>query len=276
MGLGDWIMATADAKDVNERHNVRVVFGDGDRKYYSEVFDRNPRIANKLDKGERFAWIRNFPGNRPYIKRIHKHHFEFHEEFKVKKGELFPSNPQKDNGFILIEPNVKADFKLGQNKQWSRDNWKELVKHIPNWRQMGTTGFLDKEHAIVTPTFDDALNVLAGAKLLITTDGALHHAAAALGIPAIVLWGGVASPKNLGYDEHINIWHGGKPCGSHSILCEHCRLAMNKITVEEVLQAYERSQRNLVTEPRDTPRIIRKAGRPRKVDLSSQQAGRSV
>lgn len=263
MGLGDWIMATADAKEVNERHDVRVVFGDGERKFYSEIFDRNPRIAKSLSKGERFAWINNFPGNRPYIKRIHKDHFEFHDEFKVKTGELFPSKPQKDNGFILIEPNVKSDFKLGVNKQWPKENWEALVKHIPNWRQMGTNGFLDKSHAIVTPTFDDALNVLAGARLLITTDGALHHAAAALGIPAIVLWGGVASPKNLGYDAHINLWHGDKPCGSHSKACEHCSKAMNKITVEEVLEAYERSQRNLVAEPRRTSGTLRRKRRTR-------------
>jgi len=269
-------MATADAKEVNERHGVRVVFGDGDRKFYSEVFDRNPKIANKLEKGERFAWIANYPGNRPYIKRIHKDNFEFNNDFRVKPGELYPSNPQKDNGFILIEPNVKSEFKLGRNKQWSKDNWIELVKHLPEWRQMGTKDFLDKSHAIVTPTFDDALNVLAGAKLLITTDGALHHAAAALGIPAIVLWGGVASPENLGYESHINIWHGDEPCGSYAKECEHCRKAMNKITVEEVLEAYERSQRNLVAEPRNTLRTLRKAGRPRKVDLSSQQANRGI
>lgn len=272
MGLGDWIMATADAKEVNERHGVRVVFGDGDKKHYSEVFDRNPRIAKELNKGERFAWIRNHPSCRPYIKQIHKDHFDFHEEFKVKPGELYPSNPQKDNGYIIVEPNVKNAFMLGRNKAWERNNWIELVKHLDNWKQLGTGGFLDKDHAIITPTFDDALNVLAGAKLLITTDGALHHAAAALGIHAIVLWGGVASPKNLGYDSHINIWHGDKPCGSHSKLCEHCRQAMAKITVKEVLEAYERSQRNMVAEPRNTLGIVRKAGRPRKVDLSGQQA----
>lgn len=241
MGVGDWIMATADAKDVNEKYGVRVVFGDGQNQHYSEVFDRNPRIAQELLPGERFAWVANYPSRRPYIKQVHKYHFDFHEEFKARAGELFPSAP-KSGGYVLIEPNVKKQYLIGANKDWGFSNWKELVRKIDcEWYQMGNGPMLDKKRMIKTPTFTDAVNHLAGARLLITTDGALHHAAAALGIPAIVLWGGVASPRNLGYDTQTNIWHGAEPCGTHSKKCAHCQQAMKKITVDEVLSAYERS-----------------------------------
>jgi hypothetical protein len=238
-------MATADAKAANERHGVRVVFGDGERKFWSPVFENNPRIAKELNKGEVFAWVRNHPGRRPYIKQIHKHHYEFHEGFKARPGELYLGEVEK-NGYVLIEPNVKKDLALGLNKDWGIDNWKSLVSKLDcDWRQMGTGDFIDKSRAIYTPDFMQALKILAGARLLITTDGALHHAAAALGIPAIVLWGGVASPVNLGYDTHINLWHGDQPCGSHSKECPHCKKAMAKISVEEVIEAYK-----VATKPR--------------------------
>lgn len=241
MGLGDWIMATADARDVNEKYGVRVVFGDGQNKHYSEVFDRNPRIAQTLEPDEVFAWVANYPSRRPYIKQTHKYHFEFHEEFKARTGELYPSDP-KTGGYVLIEPNVKQDYWLGKNKDWGFRNWKALVSKLDcEWYQMGQAPYLDKKRVIKTATFNDAINHLAGARLLITTDGALHHAAAALGIPAIVLWGGVASPENLGYEQHINLWHGNFSCGTHSKACKHCQQALAKITVEEVLAAYERS-----------------------------------
>lgn len=271
MGLGDWIMATADAKEVNERHNVRVVFGDGQNRFYDEVFDRNPRIAKELRQGERFAWVKNYPGRRPYIKEITKERFIFHPDFKAKAGELFPKSNNK-NGYVIIEPNVKQNFWIGKNKDWGIENWRALVSKLDcDWRQIGTDNFLDKHHALRTKSITDAISVLAGAKLLITTDGALHHAAAALGIPAIVLWGGMASPTNLGYDSHINLWHGDEPCGSHSKKCMHCYNAMRKITVDEVLESYERSQRDLATRPRETPRTVRKGGEARKVDISSKQ-----
>ena len=268
MGLGDWIMATADAKEVNERHGVRVVFGDGSNRFYSEVFDGNPRIAKELKPNERFAWVRNYPGYRPYVKQVHKNHFEFHPDFKAKPGELYLGDVET-NGYVLIEPSVKQDYWIGKNKDWGLDNWKALVSKLDcDWRQMGTDNFLDKEHALRTKTFMGAAKVLAGAKLLITTDGALHHAAAALGVPSIVLWGGVAHPRNLGYDAHINLHHGDEPCGTHSKKCEHCQKAMAKITVEEVLEAYERSQRDLVAGSRKPSGTLRKGRRVRQVDVS--------
>jgi hypothetical protein len=242
MGLGDWIMATADAKEVNERHNVRVVFGDGRNKYWSEVFDNNPRIAKELRWHEQFAWVKNYPGHRPYIKEILKNRYVFNDDFKAKPGELFIKDIVK-NDFVIIEPNVKKQLMLGPNKDWGMDNWKSLVSGLDQrgveWRQMGMEIPINRDNWLRTKSFMHAARVLGGAKLLITTDGALHHAAAALNIPAIVLWGGVAHPRNLGYESHINIHHGDEPCGSHSVDCPHCRKAMQKITIDEVLERFD-------------------------------------
>ncbi len=65
----------------------------------------------------------------------------------------------------------------------------------------------------------------------------LHHAAAALGIPSVVIWTGFSSPRHLGYDTHRNIHDGSEPCGTYSGVCKHCLLKAKQITVEQVLDA---------------------------------------
>jgi len=232
-------MATADARDTYNKYHVRCVFGDGKKKYWDSVFERNPIIAKEPNLGETFAWVANYPSRRPYIKQTLPYRFIFHNDFKAKRGELYPANPKPKSNYVIIEPNVKKEFKLGDNKDWGLKNWQALADKLDcELIQLSGEHQLSNVKHERTESFQDALNWLSGARLLITTDGALHHAAEALQVPAIVLWGGVASPNNLGYDDHINIWHGDEPCGTHSRLCRHCQKAMKKITVDEVLEAY--------------------------------------
>ena len=47
--------------------------------------------------------------------------------------------------------------------------------------------------------------MLSGARAAVLHEGGLHHAAAALGMPAVVLFGGMISPRNTGYDVHVNL-----------------------------------------------------------------------
>ena len=98
-----------------------------------------------------------------------------------------------------------------------------------------------------TNTFREALQVLSKAKLFVGTDGGLHHAAAALGIPSVVIWTGFTSPRHLGYDTHRNIHDGSEPCGTYDSVCQHCLLKSKAITVEQVLDAvnteWHRTQR---------------------------------
>jgi ADP-heptose:LPS heptosyltransferase len=95
----------------------------------------------------------------------------------------------------------------------------------------------DKLPRVVTHSFRDALGVLSLARLYIGPEGGLHHAAAALGIPAVVIFGGFNSPKSTGYPWQSNITgSSGEPCGSVAA-CWHCRDAMASITVERVLEA---------------------------------------
>lgn len=237
MGLGDWIMSTAEAKRVNESTGRKVVFTDGRKAYFDDqVFKHNPRIAKEI--GPKTEFIFDYPGHRPYIKKITPERFEFDPDFRVSPGELF-INRKEAGDYIIVEPNVKKTYAMGWNKSWDWDRWQELVKLDYKFVQLGARDStqLTGVKRVYTESFRQALEWLSGAKLLVTTDGGLHHAAAALGVPAVVLWGGMASPVNLGYTTHKNIWHGDEPCGSHSTKCPHCRAAMKKIQVDEVKEA---------------------------------------
>ena len=248
-------MATAQAKKENEKHGLRCVFSDGEKHFYEPlIFNGNPRIAATLANGERYVAIPNVPGCRPYIAGYEPHRFIWNRDFKAEPGELYLSKQETSkalNGsYILVEPTVKGDNQA--NKDWGWDRWQELVKARLPWVQAGPAGKRLLEGVPFVQTgFRDALGLLAGASLLVTTDGALHHAAAAMGVPAVVIWGGFTSPENLGYDAHINLWSGAEPCGIWKHSCPHCREAMDSITVREVLdkvtEAYEADQRHLAS-----------------------------
>jgi ADP-heptose:LPS heptosyltransferase len=88
--------------------------------------------------------------------------------------------------------------------------------------------------AVQTPSFRAAAAVLANAVAFVGTEGGLHHAAAALGRPAVVLFSEFISPAITGYRTHRNLYHAGQPCGSRSA-CSGCRASMEAISVDEVV-----------------------------------------
>lgn len=241
MGLGDWVMSTAQARRENNRTGLRCVFTDGVNEYYEhDVFKNNPRIAQNLRDGERYVAIANFPGCRPYIKGYEHGRYIWDEHFRADPGELFLSSKERKYAlpepYVLIEPCVKGEGQ--KNKDWGWENWLEVAKAPFPFLQIGSR---EKRRLpgvrFMETSFRQALGLLKGASLLVTTDGALHHAAAALGVPAVVIWGGFTSPENLGYASHRNLWAGVDPCGRWLEPCKHCRDALDAITPQNVIDA---------------------------------------
>jgi hypothetical protein len=96
MGLGDWLMASGDAKEANERTGKKVKLGDGSRMFTDiQVFSNNPRMALKLDTD--VVWVNNYPGSRPYLKGTNKGKLLFNDDYKPRVGEVYFSHEeQKD------------------------------------------------------------------------------------------------------------------------------------------------------------------------------------
>lgn len=239
------MMVTAEAREVFARTGRKVVVGP--RAEWSEVFEGNPHISRKI--GEETLILDNYKGHRPYIGSTFGNRIHF-TDYKARPGELYLKFRERKwaeragAGFVLIEPNTKKTV-FADNKEWGHQRYQAVVTALPyRFVQIGPKKTLKGVDFVETPTFRLACAVLERAALYLGGEGGLHHAAAALKRPAVVIFGGHSDPNVTGYDGHVNIAR-GEACGSFRS-CDHCRQAMNSITVDEVAQAvrdvYEKSR----------------------------------
>jgi hypothetical protein len=255
LGYGDQILASGIARKARLRHpDKKICIGDGSQIEWGEVFENNPHISKEVVPG--CIWVHSHKGFRPYIEngQISQEKLVWKKGFKASPGEIFLTDQERQkwseySNFVYIEPNIKGW--LGPNKDWGFDKWQSVVDRMPDiaWVQ-GPGRKLNRVQQVSTDSFRDACALLERAVLFAGTDGGLHHAAAALGKKAVVIWGGFTHPRNLGYDSHINLHSGVEPCGSLKA-CAHCKKAMDQITVEMVVKAI----RSQLSKPLSTTQI---------------------
>jgi hypothetical protein len=257
MGFGDEIMATGMARGAKAR-GKRIAFGDGKQIIFSpwseQVFRYNPNIAHPGDEldGD-IEWIAHHKGNRLYNRLSRsRDRWEWNLDFRAVPGELFFSDEELKfaesvgSGFVLIEPNVPRHKSVARNKDWGEIKYNAvsvellaLGERVIQFVHDGGTARCSGAHLLKAPSFRHALAVLARAALYIGPEGGLHHGAAAVGIPAVVLFGGFIPPQVTGYPTHTNLTGGAAACGKlHA--CSHCRAAMDAISVEKVMKAARR------------------------------------
>lgn len=235
IGAGDWIMATAQAKQIHERTGKKVlVVNRGGIAQWHEVFENNPRIARA--SAPTVHRLINASGARPYIAAKSPTNWTW-RRWAIAPGEIFLSQAEREfaapfAGHVLIEPNTKVP---DSNKAWIWDRWQQLVDRGGSFIQVGPPGtpVLHGATLVETTGFRLACAVLAVSKAFVGTEGGLHHTAAALGIPAVVLFSEFISPDFTGYRMHRNLRHAGHACGSR-VPCAGCRASMEAITVDEV------------------------------------------
>jgi ADP-heptose:LPS heptosyltransferase len=143
----------------------------------------------------------------------------------------------------VIEPNVPRGKSIAPNKQWPLQRYVHIALELQRrgyqvaqlWH--GNAVFtLPAVKLIPTPNFRVALAALSRARLYLGPEGGLHHGAAAVGVPAAVIFGGFVPPQVTGYDFHVNLSAGGEACGSMTP-CKHCRAALDAISIDQVLGA---------------------------------------
>lgn len=204
------------------------------------LWDGNPRIAQSGEEGD-FQRIVNGSGVRPYIVGKTDHRWTWRECDNLS-GELYltPAETAFAEHFdvtVIIEPDLKQG--ASPNKRWPY--WSEFVRLARKEgiaiARMGATAtrMLPDVRFIATPDFRRACAILVRAKAYVGHEGAFHHAAAALGIPAVVIRGGYVSGRVTGYAGQHDLFVGDDlGCGMRTH-CEHCAEAMRSITPEQVL-----------------------------------------
>ena len=243
MGWGDEIIVTGLARRLQRKNAlpVRVLDRHG-RARWSSVWDHNPRFAPPRYRG-RVQTLMNGPGTRGYIAGKNRLGWVW-SDWICPLGEIHLTEEELQVGAryanrILLEPAIKPE--ASPNKDWGWARWCQLAEEL---RVLGysiaqfTSRYrpaLPGAEVIKTKTFRQACAVISNARLAILPEGGLHHAAAAFGTAAIVIFGGYISPAQTGYAHHVNLFTGGSPCGRRA-KCGHCEEAMEKISVGQVLK----------------------------------------
>jgi len=174
--------------------------------------------------------------------RVEKDRTVFNPDFRVKPGEvevLHEEWAKQYAGMLMVAPHVKGTFS-GRNKEWPWDRWQELVDRCKQpCIQCVAPGArtLERVEVVPTRTFEHAVSVLWWSKLLVTTEGGLHHAAGAMNVPAVVIFGAFNQPKLFGYEGHVNLDEPDERCLGQRETNESCVAAMNRISVDRVLGA---------------------------------------
>lgn len=244
-------MSIGEAKRIHQRTGQPVLITDPrGMPVRSDLFTGVPYLIQKPLRGERYQRHVNSPGHRPYIKLKTAERWLWNKyrpepaDVVLTGGEIANAHYAVRDFTLIIEPNVKS---IGhRNKDWGWSNWDALstllFREGISVVQMVRAGdkSLARARVVQVPDFRSALACLKHARLYVGPEGGLHHGAAAMRTPAVVLFGGFVSPETTGYDQHRNLFTGGEACGMRTD-CPHCRKAMNAITPEMVLHEIKES-----------------------------------
>ena len=170
-------------------------------------------------------------------------------DFKVRRGEFYFSDSELNfacqfpQGFIVIEPNVPWQKIVAPNKDWGDGKYRETARilkqkgyDIIQFKHKNSRRVLPEASLIDAGNFRKAIAVLSRARLYVGPEGGMHHASAAVHVPAVVLFGGFIPPEVMGYETQICLTGGAQACGNIQP-CVHCRDAMKRISVDEVIEA---------------------------------------
>lgn len=242
MGIGDEIMMGGEARRraAGTARRYRMLDKRGQPRWHF-VWEGNPHVARP---GQPFdGEIGYVDGRRPYLAEVRPDRYRF-REYQPAPGILDlsgrdPAASALAEGAVVFNPCIKPRAPV--NKAWPRAAWEALVAARPGirWVQLCQPGdaVIAGAVALETPHFLDAALAIRRAACLICHEGALHHAAAAVGTPAIVIRGGFISPRVTGYDGQVDFYveHREHPLGcGWRVPCRHCRDAMASITPDNV------------------------------------------
>lgn len=254
MGLGDNIIASGLARDSLQKRGVRVAFGEKAGviwdKNSEQIFRNNPNVVfpGNENRGN-VEWIPFYKGKRGY-NRQGDGHWIWNMDWRCVPGQIFLSDGEQaaarryGSGFVVIEPNVPEWKSSATNKRWPFERYQAVADELISMGRSVVQFFPDRRagprlrgvRQIRSVTFRDAVAVLKNSALYIGPEGGMHHAAAAVDVPGVVLFGGFIPPSVTGYDTHTNIAGSDQFCGSFTA-CRHCADAMNSIKLETVLKA---------------------------------------
>jgi len=112
-------------------------------------------------------------------------------------------------------------------KEWPLDRWATLIERFPQYQfiQLGAAGETQIEGAQYMCgklSLRESFSVLQQSVLFVGLDSVFNHAAPALDVPAVIMFGST-SPQGSGYDQQLNLASGDE--------CQPCYIEDPAITV---------------------------------------------
>lgn len=214
------------------------------------MWEGNPVIVAPGQSTDWALRLQSGPECRPYIVYPFSEQtgWTFNKAFKCREhiARIYLTAAERQRGldarakygpYILIEP-----FTKHENFRWPLERWDALVHACPDLTFVQHT---HRESVSVfgaypeAATFRDACGLIASCDLYVRSESGLCHAAAALGIPQVTIFGGCMDPEVMGfYPGQMVIADSGpgSPCGRW-LPCAHCREAMDGIAVDRIIRA---------------------------------------
>ena len=275
MGLGDDLMWLGEAAE-RIKTNPAVVIHDG--REWSVMWKHHEWVVSPTYDGPRKKILvpRKPGGNRWYIEgwapgRI------IYKNYQPKPAPYLISHEEREQAdeilkqhgvtrpFAIINPDTK-NTTLSTNKDWGFKRWQALTDmlapHIQVVRIKPAASVNDVSGHVAydKKNVDNAINIgednvriafamMAQSECIITSEGGLHHFAAAINKPAFVIYGGVITPDQTGYSDRNQTYYvyddEQTPCG-YQRPCDHCKRAMAAIKpqmiFEDVMEYLESTQ----------------------------------
>lgn len=248
MGYGDEILAAGQAQRLFDATGHRVgIYDQQRRRRWHPIWDGNPILVRPDEGNTVHHLLVSAPNARPYI--VYPFTAEtgwtFNRSFHARDhvARIYLTDDELDVGrdlkrrhgsYVLIDPWSKHP-----NLRWPREHWQALidarpdltfVQHIYN----GTGYYLDRVELVGTPTFRAACGALASASVYVRGESGMCHAAAALGVEQVTIWGGAMDWEVLGgYPKQLPVGVFTPPCGRY-LPCVHCAHTMAAILPDDV------------------------------------------
>ena len=133
---------------------------------------------------------------------------------------------------------------MTENKNWYPERFMEVSRQLRNAFRVAQLG--RSSDPLLQVDLDlrgkirprEAAAVLASCSALVCQEGYLMHAATALGIPAVVIYGGFIAPWESGYEQNINLFT-KLPCSPCWLRgpCPYDKECMKQISVDDVMNS---------------------------------------